>query len=70
VKLRKILSNKSVMLFGFTLLSSACFAQQTKINVKMGVYPWYLEWWVWVIAGLILGALVVSALRGNIRERR
>lgn len=36
----------------------------------MSIYPWYLESWVWVTAGLILGGLVVSALRGDIREKR
>lgn len=70
VKLRKILIIKTVLLLGLTLLNHACFAEQDKQHTTISVYPWYLEPWVWVTAGLILGGLVVSALRGDIRERQ
>ena len=58
------------MLLGLTLLNHVCFAEQAKPPSNMSVYPWYLESWIWVTAGLILGGLVVSALRGDIREKR
>jgi cell division protein FtsW (lipid II flippase) len=66
----KISKETTAMLLGLLLLNHSSIAQQHNKEISMSVYPWYLESWVWVTAGLILGALVVSALRGDIRERR
>ena len=47
-------------------------AQKNKeINMNMHQQTeWYLHPWLWVGASVVLSILVVSALRGDIRQRR
>lgn len=71
MKLKTLHKNKTVAL-GTILFSGslASAAEPYKHEIKVNTYPWYLESWVWITAGLILGALVISALRGDIRIKR
>jgi glutaredoxin-related protein len=58
---------------GMVILTFEGLAQKNNPDINMNIHQqteWYLHPWLWVGASVVLGLLVISALRGHIRQKR
>lgn len=72
----KIINNyrgKLFMLLITVMTTRLAFAQEDKkidvnINVNKGNQQWYMQPWVWVVAGAVFILLLAAILRSNKKE--
>ncbi len=72
----KIINNyrgKLFMLLITVMTTGLAFAQEDKkidvnINVNKGNQQWYMQPWVWVVAGAVFILLLAAILRSNKKE--
>jgi cell division protein FtsW (lipid II flippase) len=72
MKIVHSLSKKFLSLVALCLLSVMAFAQDKDLNVDIDVdkggEDWYMQPWVWVVAGAVFILLLVAMLRGGKKE--